>query len=151
MLERAIISTITCTGQEDVYRVEGVTPVRLFTALAEAQVNVDTIVISGGCVVYSAPPKDRPVSKRALKTLGVAWSRLDSLSRVVITGAGIKSHPEIAAQVFVVLAELHICPELISTSPIQIACHVVAQDTQRALQALRATFELENPLGVSYE
>jgi aspartate kinase len=55
MLEKAMISGVTHTFEEDVYRVEGVAPAQLFAALAEAAVNVDTIVQTGPEIVFSAP------------------------------------------------------------------------------------------------
>jgi aspartate kinase len=47
MLEKAMISGVTHTTEENIYRVEGTTPAKLFSALAEAQVNVDTILVNG--------------------------------------------------------------------------------------------------------
>ncbi len=58
MLEKAIISGVTHTYEELVYRVRGVRPARLFTELADAGVNVDTIVQTGGEIVLSAPAED---------------------------------------------------------------------------------------------
>src|ERR671931_1795527 len=52
MLEKAMISGVTHTLEETVYRVEGVAPARLFAALSEAQVNVDTILQSGPEIVF---------------------------------------------------------------------------------------------------
>ena len=59
MLEKALISGVTHTLEETLYRVEGTTPARLFAALAEAGVNVDTIVQTGPEIVFSAPAEDR--------------------------------------------------------------------------------------------
>src|SRR5207248_2436608 len=47
MLEKALISAVVHTREEPVYRVAGVAPARLFGALADAAVNVDTIVAAG--------------------------------------------------------------------------------------------------------
>src|SRR5207253_1711698 len=44
MLEKALISGIVHTREETVYRVEGASPAKLFAVLADASVNVDTIV-----------------------------------------------------------------------------------------------------------
>ena len=44
MLEKALISAVVHQRQETVYRTRGTTPARLFAALAEANVNVDTIL-----------------------------------------------------------------------------------------------------------
>ena len=47
MLEKALISGVVHQREETVYHVEGATRARLFGALAEALVNVDTIVQTG--------------------------------------------------------------------------------------------------------
>src|SRR4029453_1203634 len=44
MLEKALISGVVHQREETVYRVRGTTPARLFGALADASVNVDTIL-----------------------------------------------------------------------------------------------------------
>ncbi|TMK94684.1 MAG: aspartate kinase, partial [Actinobacteria bacterium] len=60
MLEKALISGVVHTREETVYRVEGVSPAKLFAVLADASVNVDTIVRTGPEIVFSAPVEDRP-------------------------------------------------------------------------------------------
>ncbi len=47
MLEKALISGVTHTTEERVYRVEDISAAKLFQALAEAAVNVDTVVQTG--------------------------------------------------------------------------------------------------------
>jgi len=144
MLEKAMISGVTHTMEENVYRVEETTPAKLFSALAEAQVNVDTILVTGdGAIVYSAPLEDHQASEKTLNALGVKWSSRDDLGKVSVIGAGMKSHPGVAAKTFEVLGELGIEPEVVSTSPIKIACHIAMADVERAVQALHAAFELD--------
>jgi aspartate kinase len=147
MLEKAMISGVTHTTEENIYRVEGTTPSKLFSALAEAQVNVDTILVNGdGAIVYSAPLEDHQASEKTLNALGVSWSSRDDLGKVSVIGAGMKSHPGIAAKTFEVLGELGIEPEVVSTSPIKIACHIAKKDVERAVKALHAAFELDTDL-----
>jgi len=144
MLEQAMISGVTHTTEENLYRVEGATPATLFSALAEAQVNVDTILVNGdGAIVYSAPLEDHQASEATLNALGVKWSSRDDLGKVSVIGAGMKSHPGVAAKTFEVLGELGIEPEVVSTSPIKIACHIAKKDVERAVQALHSAFELD--------
>src|SRR5439155_483965 len=57
MLEKALISGVTHSVEEIVYRVEGVPAARLFQALAEQGVNVDTIVQTGAEIVFSTPDR----------------------------------------------------------------------------------------------
>jgi len=47
-----------------------------------------------------------------------------------------KSHPGVAAKTFEVLGALGIEPEVVSTSPIKIACHIAMEDVERAVLAL---------------
>jgi aspartate kinase len=143
MLEKALISGVVHQREETVYRVEGTTPAQLFGALAEASVNVDTIVQTGPAeIVFSAPPEDKPDAARALDGLGLQWEARDDLGKVSLVGAGMKSHPGVAARTFATLAEAGIEPAVVSTSPIKIACHVASADVDRAVQALHGAFDL---------
>ena len=142
MLEKALISGVVHQREETVYRVEGVAPARLFAALADGAVNVDTIVQTGSEIVFSAPPEDRADAERALDSLSVTWSSRDDLGKVSLVGAGMKSHPGVAAKTFATLEAAGIAAPVVSTSPIKIACHVPSADVDRAVQALHEAFEL---------
>src|SRR5215212_1380144 len=78
---------------------EGTNPARLFAVLAEAGVNVDTIVRTGSEILFSAPAEDREAAREALDNLGVDWNARDDLGKVSVVGAGMKSHPGVAAKV----------------------------------------------------
>jgi aspartate kinase len=143
MLEKALISGVVHQREETVYRVEGTTPARLFGALAEASVNVDTILQTGPEIVFSAPVEDRADASRTLDGLDVSWSSRDDLGKVSLVGAGMKSHPGVAAKTFATLEAAGIEATIVSTSPIKIACHVPSSDVDRAVQALHKAFELE--------
>jgi aspartate kinase len=56
-----------------------------------------------------------------------------------------KSHPGIAAKTFSTLAELGIEPQVVTTSPIKIACHVASDEVDDAVRALHRAFELDQP------
>jgi len=141
-LERALISGVVHQREETVYHVAGATRARLFGALAEAFVNVDTIVQTGEEIVFSAPPEDRDDAARTLDGLGLSWTRRDDLGKVSLVGAGMKSHPGIAAKTFATLEAAGIESPIVSTSPIKIACHVPTADVDRAVQALHQAFDL---------
>jgi len=145
MLEKALISGITHTREETLYRVDGTSPARLFAALAEAGVNVDTILRTGPEILFSAPAEDREVAGDTLERLGVDWSARDDLGKVSVIGAGMKSHPGVAAKAFETLTEAGIEPEIVITSPIKIACHVRGEDVERAVAELHRAFELDAP------
>ena len=142
MLEKALISGVVHQHQETVYRVEGTTAATLFGALADASVNVDTIIQTGPEIVFSAPIEDRADAKRVLDGLGAEWAARDDLGKVSLVGAGMKSHPGVAAKTFATLEAAGIDAPLVSTSPIKIACHVRTDDVDRAVQALHEAFEL---------
>ena len=142
MLEKAMISGVAHTFEETLYRVNDVAAARLFSALAAAQVNVDTIVQTGPEIVFTAPAADRLAATEVLGGLGVQWSATDDLGKVSVIGAGMKSHPGIAAKTFSTLEAIGIQPKIVSTSPIKIACHVERDEVERAVNALHEAFEL---------
>jgi aspartate kinase len=145
MLEKALISGVTHTREETLYRVEGTDPARLFAVLADAGVNVDTIVRTGSEILFSAPAEDREAAREALDGLGVDWNARDDLGKVSVVGAGMKSHPGVAAKAFETLATAGIELEVVITSPIKIACHVRGEDVERAVVELHRAFELDAP------
>jgi aspartate kinase len=142
MLEKALISAVVHQREETVYRVDGPDAATLFAALAQANANVDTIVQTGREIVFSAPVEDRLEIAGVLDRLGASWSARDDLGKVSVIGAGMKSHPGVAAKTFATLREAGIEPQVVSTSPIKIACHVASGDVDRAVAALHEAFEL---------
>ena len=142
MLEKALISGVVHQREETVYRVDGARPAQLFGALARASVNVDTIVQTSAEIVFSAPVEDKADAARTLDALGVSWSSRDDLGKVSLVGAGMKSHPGVAAKTFATLEAAGIEAPIVSTSPIKIACHVPSADVDKAVRALHEAFEL---------
>jgi aspartate kinase len=143
VLEKAIISGVAHTDCEPLFRVRGIGAAPLFARLAAANVNVDTILqVTSDEIVFSAPVEDRRACEELLAGLGVDWSMRDDLGKVSLVGAGMKSHPGIAAQTFATLEESGVRAEVISTSPIKIACHVPTEDVPKAVAALHDAFEL---------
>ena len=144
MLEKAMISGVTHTLEESVYEVEGVRAVELFEALAQASINVDTIIQIGGGIVFSAPREDAAETGATLDALTARWSQRDDLGKVSLVGAGMKSHPGVAARTFTTLRELGLEPQYVSTSPIKIAFYVPKSDVERTVAALHETFDLSS-------
>ena len=81
MLEKALISAVVHMREETVYRVSGVEPARLFGALAEAAVNVDTIVQTGPRSSSPRRSRTRPIRARTLDALGARWSARTTSAR----------------------------------------------------------------------
>jgi aspartate kinase len=65
-----------------------------------------------------------------------------AMGKVSVVGAGMKSHPGVAAKVFATLGREGINIEMISTSPIKISCVVQADQVTTAVKALHEAFEL---------
>jgi aspartate kinase len=144
MLEKAMISGVTHTLEEAVYRVSGADRADLFDALADASVSVDTIIQTGDDIVFSAPIEDRAGTEAALARLDAKWEERDDLGKVSVVGAGMKSHPGIAARTFTTLRDLGVEPDLVATSPIKIAFYVPQEDVERTVVALHEAFELSS-------
>jgi aspartate kinase len=125
----------------------------LFRRLADAGVNVDMIVQNVSTaghtdISFTLPRDDVPrasveMDKIVVETEAVGFRTDEKVGRVSLVGAGMKTHPGIAAKMFEVLAAEGINIEMISTSTIRISCVVVEDDVERAVQALHAAFELE--------
>ena len=145
MLEKALISGVTHTLEEAVYEVDGVRPADLFEALAAAEVNVDTIIQMDSRIVFSAPVEDRPHAEQALAGLGAGFSEQEGLGKVSVVGAGMKSHPGVAARTFATLRELGVEPRFIATSPIKIAFYVPHESVEPTVRALHQIFDLASP------
>jgi aspartate kinase len=143
MLEKAMIAGVTHETEEAVYEIAEADPASLFEALADASVNVDTVIQVGRDIVFSAPAEDRHEAAAALERLGVRWSERDGLGKVSVVGAGMKSHPGVAARTFSTLADLGVRSEFVSTSPIKIAFYVPRADVERTVRALHVAFDLE--------
>jgi aspartate kinase len=145
MLEKAMISGVTHTLEEAVYTVRETNPADLFEALAAASINVDTIIQIHSEIVFSAPLEDRADTAAALERLGANWSERVDLGKVSVVGAGMKSHPGVAARTFGTLRQLGVDPRFVATSPIKIAFYVGHDDVERAVKALHDTFDLSSP------
>jgi aspartate kinase len=142
MLEKAIISGVAHTFDEAVYRVQSVERADLFAALAEAGVNVDTIIQTGDEIVFSAPLGDRSDAQAALDRASADCDYIEGLAKVSLIGAGMKSHPGIAARTFATLREIGVEARFIVTSPIKISFFVERGDAERTVLALHEAFEL---------
>jgi aspartate kinase len=158
-MERPLITAVTHSTEEARVTLLGVPDEpgvagRIFTALAEANVNVDMIIqnepVSDGAqadMSFTVPRADLASARRALEPLiadaGISKLADDAtMGKVSVIGAGMRSHPGVAAKVFSTLGEERINIEMISTSPIKISCVVRADDVARAVRALHDAFEL---------
>jgi aspartate kinase len=86
----------------------------------------------------------KPALDRMVEEIGAAGhSADDGVAKVSLVGAGIKSHPGVAAGMFEALAGEGINIEMISTSSIRVSCVIRQEDAERALRAVHARFDIE--------
>jgi aspartate kinase len=159
-MEKAIISGVTQDLTEAKVTVVGVPDkpgiaARLFRALADEAVNVDMIeqnVSLHGVtdISFTLPKADLTAARRVTQGLageiGATEVFADSdIGRISLIGAGMKTHPGVAATMFEALADEGVNIEMISTSSIRISCVVRGSDVERAVRALHDRFQLETP------
>lgn len=65
------------------------------------------------------------------------------IAKVSIVGAGMIGRPGVAAKMFATLAEVGVNIQMISTSEVKVSCVIDNADCDRAVAALRHTFEIE--------
>jgi aspartate kinase len=145
-MEQAIVTAVTHDTSEAKVTVTGVPDrlgiaARLFRGLADRSVNVDMIVQN------TVPKVDLATSVEVCRQLsddlgasGVFSD--DDVARVSLVGAGMKSHPGVAATMFETLAAGGVNIDMISTSTIRISCIVRSDQVEAAVQALHSAFEL---------
>ena len=166
-MEQPLITAVTHSVQEARITLTGVpdTPgaaARIFEAMAGANVNVDMIVqnepaSAGGRaeISFTVPKEDLRTARAAIEPLiGEAYTDLaahEEMGKVSIVGAGMRSHPGVAAKVFGVLAEEGVNIEMISTSPIKISCVIGRDQVELAVKALHSAFELEGEGTIAVE
>lgn len=157
MLEKAIISGVTHDTAEAKVAVLGVPDrpgiaARVFRALAEAGVNVDMIVQNVSQegltdITFTLPKSDLAIAGPLLEEMkgeiGATGIQQDpDIAKISLVGAGMKSHPGVAADMFDALAEAGINIEIISTSSIRVSCVVRASEVERAVRAVHDRFQL---------
>ena len=157
VLEKAIVSGVTHDASEAKETIVAVPDspgiaARVFRALADAGVNIDMIVQNvseNGTtdISFTLPKSDLAVAEPILQQLTVEIGAAsidvdDEIAKVSLVGAGMKSHPGVAADMFEALAEAGINIEIISTSSIRVSCVVRATEVERAVQAVHAKFRM---------
>jgi aspartate kinase len=126
----------------------------VFRALADENVNVDMIEqnvsTEGHTDISFTVPKEEltraiDVVDKVVVDIEAGGSSYDAaIGRVSLVGAGMRSNPGVAAQMFETLAAQDVNIEMISTSTIRISCVVHEDDVEKAVRALHDAFELES-------
>jgi aspartate kinase len=156
-MEQALISGVAHEDSEskvtivDVPDEPGVAA-RIFREIADEGVNVDMIVQNVSHehrtdMSFTASKADIPrlseLMERLVAEVGAgSFTVDDGIVKVSLIGAGMRSHPGVAADMFEALSAEGINIEMISTSSIRISCVIRAADTERAVRAVHAKFGL---------
>ncbi len=156
-MERPLITAVAHSDDEARVTLAGVQNEpgmagRIFTALAEANVNVDVIIQNepvstehGADLSFTVARDDLTNAVEAIEATGISSGEIltdERIGKVSIVGAGMRSHPGVAAQLFRVLGEEGINIEMISTSPIKISCVISSDRIADAVRALHESFDL---------
>jgi aspartate kinase len=160
VLEQAIISGIASDSSEAKVTILGVPDQpgiagRVFRPLADAGIHIDMIVQNVSAagrsdISFTLPQSDLAVAEPVLdviaKLVDAQGHTYESdIGKVSLVGAGMRSNPGVAADMFEALADAGINIEIISTSSIRISCVVRGADLDRAVQILHERFELSAP------
>jgi aspartate kinase len=159
-MEQAVVTAVTHDTSEAKVTVTGVPDkpgiaARLFRALADRAVNVDTIVQNVSLhgttdISFTVPKTDLAVSLEVAQALAPeigAGEVLadDDIAKVSLVGAGMRSHPGVSATMFETLAAAGVNIEMISTSSIRLSCVVRAERVEDAVRLLHEAFDLSGP------
>jgi aspartate kinase len=160
-MERVVVSGVTYNKNEakiEIMRVPDVPGMaaRLFKPIADANIVVDMIIQTSstekGCadIAFTVPNSDfsktLQIVKNTMKELGGREVKSnEDIAKVSIVGVGMRSHSNVATQMFSALAKEGINIQMISSSEIKISCIVDSKYTELAVRALHDAFELDKP------
>jgi aspartate kinase len=126
----------------------------LFEPLAQSNVNVDMIVQNTSTdgttdISFTVPKADMKVAESIVASVAaqIGASGIvhdDSIAKISLVGAGMKTSPGIAAKMFRTLADSGVNIEMISTSTIRISVVVPASDLEKAARSLHTAFGLDS-------
>ena len=157
-VEKPLITAVTHSTSEAMVTLTGVqhkpgVAASIFEALAETGVDVDMIdqnvpLSAGGLaeISFTVAREHLRGARTALEPLASdAYTELvahEDMGKVSIVGAGMRSHPGVAAKVFRVLTNEGVNIEMISTSPIKISCVIPRERVEQVVRALADAFAL---------
>jgi aspartate kinase len=158
-VEQALITGVAHDRSEAKITIVGVpdepgAAARIFDTVAGAEINIDMIVQNVSTegtgrtdISFTLPKTDGPTAMAALSKIqevvkfrGLLYD--DHVGKVSLIGAGMRSHPGVAAGFFAALGAAGVNIEMISTSEIRVS--VVCRDTDldKAVRAIHDQFEL---------
>lgn len=143
------VARISIYGVEDIPGILAT----VFGALAEADINVDIIVQSG--IVNGSANFSFTVhlddEQRAVETIEQLQGQITfksvasetGLVKISIVGAGMVSHPGVAAQMFDTIAKQGVSIKMVSTSDIKVSCVIANTHLTEVILALHTEFGLD--------
>ncbi len=160
-MEQAIIAGVAHDKSEAKITIVGVpdrtgVAARIFQALADNDLNIDMIVqnVSAAAtgltdISFTLPKADGAEATTVLKKIQgeVGFASLqydDTIGKLSLVGAGMRSHPGVTATFFAAMAEAGVNIEMISTSEIRISVIIREGDLERAARAAHTAFSLDS-------
>jgi aspartate kinase len=158
MLESALIRGVALDVEEAKVTLDEVpdrpgVAASIFKAVAAEGINVDMIVQNVSHdgrtdLSFTVPRADLPRLEAVVAGIvadigAMRFQTDDDIAKLSLVGAGMKSNPGVAADMFDALAAEGINIEMISTSSIRISCIIRSADAERALQTIHRRFGLE--------
>lgn len=123
----------------------------IFTALADADINVDMIVQTVGVdgktdLDFTIPTSDWEICKGVMENFKNDAGNIDyneAICKVSIVGVGMKSHTGVASKAFTALAKENINIRIISTSEIKISMIIEEKYAELAVRSLHDAYNLD--------
>jgi aspartate kinase len=158
MLESALIRGVALDAEEAKVTLEEVpdrpgVAAAIFKAVAAEGINVDMIVQNVSHegrtdLSFTVPRADLPRLEAVVSAIvadigAMRFQADDGIAKLSLVGAGMKSNPGVAADMFDALATEGINIEMISTSSIRISCIIRADEAERAVRTVHRRFGLE--------
>ena len=160
-MEQAIIAGVAHDKSEAKVTIVGVpdrtgVAARIFQALADNDLNIDMIVqnVSAAAtgltdISFTLPKADGVEATTVLKKIQgevgfVSLQYDDTIGKLSLVGAGMRSHPGVTATFFAAMAEAGVNIEMISTSEIRISIIIREGDLERAAKAAHTAFGLDS-------
>ena len=123
---------------------------KIFTKLAAKEINVDIILQSIGrnntkdisfTIPESQLDETMEILRTYVETIGAADAVYDgNVSKVSVVGAGMETHPGVAAQIVGAMFDANINIHMISTSEIKISVVISRDDADQAVTAIHKKF-----------
>ncbi|WP_003543870.1 aspartate kinase [Desulfotomaculum nigrificans] len=127
---------------------------KIFKALSAQNINVDMIIQSamrnnmndiGFTTTRDDLRKALQIIEEIREEVGFkSYTHDEDVAKVSIVGAGMISHPGVAADMFEALADEGINLEMITTSEIKVSCVIKRAETEKAVKALHKKFRLHD-------